>query len=1204
MQSSSSTGFWIYRLDPNTETWTKTATPLDDRNKTRADTLWDGTHLYVASQVWKVDGGGTTTGTAGQTRLYRFSYNSGSKTYSLDGGFPASMRTNIQSETLVIAKDSTGMLWATWTQKSGSANLVYTNHTVGLNDATWSAPAALPVGGQGVGVTTALDDISTIIAFTVSGQHRIGVLWSNQTDVKDYFAWHVDGASDATWTAETAISSTGSNPKPADDHLNIKTDSSGKIYAVAKTSNSSSAQPMEDLLVRASNGGWSNFRVSTVGDSPTRAILELDESAGMLHVFETGPHNGSGSGQSGGDIYEKVSSTSSISFPSGVGTPVMRDNTGVGLNDSTSTKQNVNNTTGLVAMAFDDDADTYWHHHDTLGGGPPKDPQAAFTQDTTSGTQPLTVNFTNQSTGTPTLTYAWDFGDPGSGGSNTSTLTNPSHSYANPGVYTVKLTTTNGNSQSDTLTQTNLITVNAPSSTITLTPDADAQVKSGSPTTNYGTNVQLRTREENPVSTNTYRSYLRFNVTGLTGSVTGVKLRLYADTGSSNIQSVFATLTNPNWIESGTGSINWNNAPTIGSTLLGSASVPTTGAYNEITLSPTSITGNGLVTFALKSSGTTSAYFSSKEGANAPQLVITQTTGPTNTQPTADPTSKTTDEDTAATVDLSGGDAETCELGFAIVTPPSHGTLQPITGAACVAGSPNTDSASVIYTPASNYSGPDSFSYKTTDPTLDSAPATATLTVTAVNDAPVAVATSASTTVNTATPVTMRGSDVDNCELTSFTITSPPTHGTLSPPTDNTCVAGTPNTDTQTITYTPNNGYTGGDSFSYKVNDGTLDSLADATATLTVTASNTAPTADDKSPSVLEDEAHSIIISGGDAETCELTFSIVSPPSHGNLGSITGNTCAGSGPFTDSASVTYTPAANYNGPDSFTYKVNDGASDSSAATVSITVVAVNDQPTADAVSVSTAQNTAKGVTLTGHDVEDCNLTFTITGNPTHGTLGSIGANACAAGSPNTDTGSVTYTPTSGYTGSDSFTFKVTDGSAQDSTDATVSITVTGGSPTTLTLNPVADSHVNSSSTTTNYGTLNPIRTREDATLATPTYRPYYQFNVPAFSGTVQSVKLRLFVTTASSAMTQSVYLVGNGWTETGINWGNAPALPGSSIGSGVAGTANAYVEFTLTTPINPSTTYSFALKSSGTTSVYFSTREDGTNKPQLVIVYQ
>ena len=161
-------------------------------------------------------------------------------------------------------------------------------------------------------MTTNVDDISTIIAFTVGGEHRIGVLWSNQDDVRDYFAWHVDGTSDATWTAETAIAPSGGNPKPADDHLNIKTTPNGHDLRGRQDEQLVEPQPMEDMLVRQPNGGWSSFTVSRAGsapsgDSPTRAILEIDETAGKLHVFETGPHNGSGSGQSGGDIYEKVS---------------------------------------------------------------------------------------------------------------------------------------------------------------------------------------------------------------------------------------------------------------------------------------------------------------------------------------------------------------------------------------------------------------------------------------------------------------------------------------------------------------------------------------------------------------------------------------------------------------------------------------------------------------------------------------------------------------------------------------------------------------------------------------------------------------------------------------------------------------------------------------------------------------------------------
>jgi hypothetical protein len=84
-----------------------------------------------------------------------------------------------------------------------------------------------------------------------------------------------------------------------------------------------------------------------------------------------------------------------------------------------------------------------------------------------------------------------------------------------------------------------------------------------------------------------------------------------------------------------------------------------------------------------------------------------------------------------------------------------------------------------------------------------------------------------------------------------------------------------------------------------------------------------------------------------------------------------------------------------------------------------------------------------------------------------------------------------------------------------------------------------------------------------------------------------------------------VYLVGNGWTETGtgaITWANAPVIPGSSIGSAVAGTTGVYLEIPLSTPIAPNTTYSFALKSSGTTSVYFNSDDAALNRPELSIV--
>jgi hypothetical protein len=155
--------------------------------------------------------------------------------------------------------------------------------------------------------------------------------------------------------------------------------------------------------------------------------------------------------------------------------------------------------------------------------------------------------------------------------------------------------------------------------TLTFTPTDDAQVRSTSAATNYGNLVTIRLRED--PSGDTYRTYLKFTVTGLTGTVTSVKLRLFATDASPNVANVFA-VTNTTWTE---GTINWNNKPAMETTVLGSAAVPTPNAYNEITLSPSAISGNGVVSFGLTISGTNSAIFSSSEGADAPQLVVTHT---------------------------------------------------------------------------------------------------------------------------------------------------------------------------------------------------------------------------------------------------------------------------------------------------------------------------------------------------------------------------------------------------------------------------------------------------------------------------------------------------------------------------------------------------------------------------------------------------
>ena len=177
-----------------------------------------------------------------------------------------------------------------------------------------------------------------------------------------------------------------------------------------------------------------------------------------------------------------------------------------------------------------------------------------------------------------------------------------------------------------------------------------------------------------------------------------------------------------------------------------------------------------------------------------------------------------------------------------------------------------------------------------------------------------------------------------------------------------------------------------------------------------------APVAAGQSISTSEDTAANIVLTASDANGDSLAYAVVSNPSNGIL--------TGTAP-----NLVYTPSANYNGSDSFTFKANDGIADSAVATVSITVTAVNDTPAATAQSVSVSHNTATAITLAGSDVEGSALTYTVVTNPTNGSLTGTAP-------------SLTYTPNSGHSGSDSFTFRVNDGTA-DSAAATVTLTVAG-----------------------------------------------------------------------------------------------------------------------------------------------------------------
>ena len=418
MWATAGGGYRIHRLNVSTQAWTNTGTALDPRSNSRADTLWHQASgkLYVASHVYSESGG------TDPARLYRYSYNAQTDTYTLDAGFPATIN-NVRSESLVIDRDSTGQLWATWTQGSQvRVNRTLCNPT--CNDATWGTSFVPAVNGAFPNSTSvSSDDISSLISF---GNNRIGLMWGNQGHEAWYFAVHTDTAADTTWGASRRVFQ---GPDEADDHVNLATllaADDGRIFVAVKTSLNSSSQPAIKVLERIpGSGSWLSHTVSTGQYDQTRPIVLIDESASVLHVFS--------SDEGGGGIYRKSTPLSNVSFTDGAGTLVMWDDDVREINDVTSTKQNLNSTTGLVVLASNNVTDRYWHHYDPLGGTPPPPtaPVAEFTATPVSGTAPLAVSFTDASTNLPT-SWAWDFD---SNGTVDSTAQHPQHTYA-VGTYT------------------------------------------------------------------------------------------------------------------------------------------------------------------------------------------------------------------------------------------------------------------------------------------------------------------------------------------------------------------------------------------------------------------------------------------------------------------------------------------------------------------------------------------------------------------------------------------------------------------------------------------------------------------------------------------------------------------------------------------------------------------------------------------------
>jgi hypothetical protein len=355
--------------------------------------------------------------------------------------------------------------------------------------------------------------------------------------------------------------------------------------------------------------------------------------------------------------------------------------------------------------------------------------------------------------------------------------------------------------------------------------------------------------------------------------------------------------------------------------------------------------------------------------------------GAVNDAPLASAASLSTGEDVSLGNTLVATDIDGDPLTYSIVGQAANGSVM-ITNAA---------TGAFTYTPAPNFTGGDSFTFRANDGSLDSNVATVSVAVSAANDAPQASDASLATNEDVPLSDMLVATDVDGDAL-AYSIVGQAANGLVT----------ITNAATGAFTYTPNANYGGLDSFTFRANDGLLDTNL-ATVTVMVNAVNDAPLASNASLSTGEDIALLDNLLASDIEGDSLTYSIVGQAASGSV-TITN---AVTGAFI------YTPNANYNGPDSFTFRADDGSLGSNVATVSIVVGSANDAPVARAGGIIVFVDEASSLTIAVLDPDAGDIHSFVITNP--GVLGvpavdSAGVLTFVAGStPGTDSIEVVVT---------------------------------------------------------------------------------------------------------------------------------------------------------------------------------------------------
>ncbi|GGG05046.1 hypothetical protein GCM10010924_37040 [Rhizobium wenxiniae] len=454
-----------------------------------------------------------------------------------------------------------------------------------------------------------------------------------------------------------------------------------------------------------------------------------------------------------------------------------------------------------------------------------------------------------------------------------------------------------------------------------------------------------------------------------------------------------------------------------------------------------SLNANGSLTFTPNAdyNGNPSFTYTVSDGqGGATTATVNGTVNPVQDPPVAANDTFTTPEDTAITFDVRTNDSDVDNDPLTVTQ--INGLAVTSGGSVAVTGGTVRLNANgtLTFTPAANYFGSPSFTYTISDGQGGTATATVNGTVTPVQDPPVAAGDMFTTAEDTPTTINVLGNDSDpdgdTLTITTINTTAISVGETVS------VTGGTVTLNANgTLTFNPAANYNGSPSFTYTISDGN-GGTATATVNGTVIPVNDAPIATNDTFTTPEDTTVTINVRANDTDVDGDTLTVTQINGTAIVTGATVSVTGGTVTLNANGTLTFNPAANYNGSPSFTYTISDGNGGTATATVNGTVTPVNDVPVATNDTFTTPEDTAITFDVRSNDTDADGDALTVTA--INGTAIAAGQSvAITGGSIRLDAdGRLSFTPNANFNGNVSFTYTVSDGTA--SANATVNGTVT------------------------------------------------------------------------------------------------------------------------------------------------------------------